>query len=163
PAPRHLVDPQRRQPAEVPVRQAPFDSMPHRPADAVPRRPEDRGHLAPAQPLGPGRQEPAVGRSHLVLAVAPRHHLHPHPTPPTPPPPPPHPPAPHTAPPHPRGAEGDAGPRGRPDRNPPFLQAVIRRATAAAPGAERAAVLAGLDAYDQGRAVVPLLQAGLAV
>ena len=49
------------------------------------------------------------------------------------------------------------------DRLPPLLQAVVRRAAAAATGAERAAVAAGLHPDHQGRAVVPLLQAGLAV
>src|SRR3954471_4229745 len=32
---------------------------------------KDRGHLAPSQPLGPGRLEPAVGGDWPVLAVAP--------------------------------------------------------------------------------------------
>ena len=60
--PGDLVHAQGRHPAQVPMRQAPLDRVLHRPADAVPRRAEDRADLAPAQPLGPGRQDTS-GRS----------------------------------------------------------------------------------------------------
>src|SRR5271165_3969204 len=46
---------------QIPMRQTPLNRVLNGPAHAVPGRTEYRANLAPAQPLGPGRQVPAVG------------------------------------------------------------------------------------------------------
>src|SRR4051794_38343084 len=120
-----------------------------RSTDAVPRRAEDRGHLAPAQSLGPAREEPAVGRRQVILPVAPGHHLDDDSTPF----------AVHPA--HPVRQEDHEPPQGH-ELEVPYLEAVIRGAATTTTGAMRPAVLPGPHLDHQGRAIIPLLQAGRA-
>src|SRR3954447_1989851 len=112
--------------------QAPLDGVSHRPADAIPGGPEDRPDLAPTQAPGPTRQEPAIGRRQLILAIAPRHHLHRDPAPG----------AIHAA--HPVDEEHQDAPEGD-ELESPLLEVVVRATPPEATGAVRQAVLARLD------------------
>src|SRR4029079_14929490 len=101
---------------------------------------------APAQPLGPGRQEPAISRRQSVLAIAPRHHLHGHSASLTV-----H--TPHAI----RQEDHDTPPRH--ELEPPLIDAVIGRANAATAGTTGASVPPRPHLDHQSWTVLEFLQA----
>ncbi|NIS80662.1 MAG: hypothetical protein GTO14_10745, partial [Anaerolineales bacterium] len=66
---------------QVAVFQAPRNGVFYRAKHVLPRRAKGLGHVFPTETLGPARQEPAIGRRQLMLAVTPGDLFHLHPTP----------------------------------------------------------------------------------
>src|SRR3989454_1384067 len=74
--PLDLVNADRHDSPQVPVRQPPLDGHLHGPADVLPAGAEGFCDLLPRQSLGPHGKEPSVGVRELTLALGPGHHLH---------------------------------------------------------------------------------------
>ena len=78
PLPLDLIDADGADTSKIHVRPSPGHGHVHRPKNVVPTDVESLGDLLPAQPLGPPRQKPGIGRGQVVLALCPRQPLHPH-------------------------------------------------------------------------------------
>jgi hypothetical protein len=130
------------------MRHTPLNRVFNSPAHAVLGREEYRANLAPAQPLGPGRQVPAVGGRQLILAVTPWHHLHSHPTPFA------------VNPLHPIGPEVQNAPDEH-ELESPFLKAIAWSSLPTTTQVERTAVPPRFDLDHQRWLIVVLLQAHL--